>query len=251
MRNIPVLVSACSLALALAACTGGTKVPAVEGAEEADVAAIHPGSEHTIPGGVGAIETKDDVKRAVALRALLAKEPDSARAHLELAATLARIRAAGEACAQGATLDEILTHLERAVALDASLAATARATEELDVVSTTVRYKVAMGGSLENPTVVSAMLVAADWHGPPSGVLPSTGTLDLAEGGAATGPTRALGDSGPEDTAFEGTWTQLEDTAGLTLAVAGSERELTLTAEGKLMDQDKLAWTNLASECGA
>lgn len=219
----------------LMACTGPTPAPIP--------------TEIPTPPETPATDPASDADAVIALKAKLAANPDDARAHLEMARALSRLRSAIQPCAIGATREEILGHLEAAVRLDPSLGAGLAADADLAPVATTVRLAVLSGADLSQPATRSAVLVAADWSGPPSGVLPSTGTLDLLADGTATGTHRVLGDAGPVDTPFSGTWASTD--SGLSLTVDGATTSLILHAQGLLTSADKTVWQNLPSECGA
>lgn len=179
----------------------------------------------------------------------LRKSPDAA-SQWQLAVALARLRALEGACAHGATMDAILDALEAAVAGDASLAAGINTEPALAEVKTTVRAQILLGANLGDAATLERVVSDASWYGPPSGVLPSTGTLDLNTGGVATGTSRVLGDSGPVDTAFSGTWTAAPARPGVDLTTGGHTVPYALTTAGVLTASGG-GWLNLPSECGA
>lgn len=190
-----------------------------------------------------------DADTVIQLKGKLTANPDDAAAHLGIATALSRLRSATQPCAIGATLEEILGHLEAAVKLDPSLAAKIDHDPDLAPVATTVRFAVLTGADLSQTATRQAVLEAADWNGPPSGVLPASGTLDLQAAGKVAGTHRALGDAGPVDSPFTGTWI-LTDT-GLSLTAEGKTTALTLDPKGLLVSDGKTVWQNLPSECSA
>lgn len=232
------------------ACNRGGEAPP---ASEAPAAAEAEPAKNTLLAGGGPTPTSNKALAAELLkaRAMLVSHPSDSGAHLDMARALLAIRAEGSPCTYGATLENVLSHLEQAVSFSPAVAATLAEDPTLQAVRTTIRFQVLIDTDLSDTQTASAVLAAADWYGLPEGVLPYGATLDLVEGGVLNGARRTLGESGVQETPFTGTWAMEGGWPGLLLTLDGATRNLSLTRDGRLLDGAEVKWVNLPAECGA
>jgi hypothetical protein len=202
---------------------------------------------------------------AVHFFTLAVRENDRhALAHYNLACTLALLRRAGAVCAHGATVDVILTHLERAVELDADRRRRMREDDDLADVRSTLRYRVLDGGNLRDRAQQPALLSGIVLYSPPQGAFGNLSTLTLMGAGDGSASSiarvsvRTVTDSGVSaPRTVDGTWSVSNGkvTVNLPDDLTGGGN-FSLSPKGNLMDStkrglDAIAWFAAASECDA
>lgn len=174
---------------------------------------------------------------------------DRARAHYDLAVTLADLRARGQTCGVGATMDEILSHLAEAVHLDPSLRTRMRDEQTFAGVRDTLRFQVLAGADLHDPRTLRRVLSRAPLYGPPQGVWGSVSQLDLRPDGTYLLKTRKSPSDTMHFTEQVGRW-RVEAGAVL-LKRKGQELRYEVDSSGKLLLDGNAAWTDTPPECSA
>lgn len=245
MRSVLALV-ACNFACSFG-CNGGTHQPSTPAATPTptavpDAAVIEAPAAQ--PVSAAALDAQ-----VRTLRESLSANPEDAASWWSLSVALAQLRPLAAPCTTGATVDEILDALEQAVHLDPTRKGSVMSEPALAALGSSPRLRLLSG--LDPKADLAAVFTGATWSGPPSGVLSSTGELRLLDGGAAAGSTRVLGDAGPVETTFGGTWTAVASRPGLDLVIDGVSRTLSLNSDGSLREGGVSVWLATPSECGA
>jgi len=140
-------------------------------------------------------------------------DQNHALAHYNLACTLMLLRRAGLACEHDATLQVVMHHLERAVAINPKRRERMAVDADLDALRDNLRYRMLAGVQMGNQRSVQTALQGVTVYGPGVGAFGTLRTLTF-EGVGDGGPSshvslaiRTVGDDGlTEPELRRGTW---------------------------------------------
>ena len=185
-------------------------------------------------------------------KASVANDDAYALAHYNLACTLALLRRSNQICDYQAYLDDVLHHLERAVALDPRRRDRMRTDKDLTEARTTVRYHLLDGADIHTEAGLAKVLPQLRFFTPPMGVYGSLTTLQMQPAGQIGGQVLAFDDDGVP-TGYEptgGTWSLEGTTIVITL---GDTHRYTLDDAGSLVDitDGTVVYVNLPDDCSA
>jgi tetratricopeptide (TPR) repeat protein len=187
----------------------------------------------------------------------LVADPNLALAHYNFAATLGVFRKKGQICQHDAYKQQILDHLEKAVALDPARKERMKRDADFDTVRDTLRYQRLLGLSPDNPKDVAALLQRVSWFSKPSGIYGSLFWIDFRSAGVVWVWRRIPpeGDGLPKTVKLTGRYTVTGSKVMLQLpkAIDGSA-----ALEGELSSTGELVFpapvgpmSDVPSECAA